>query len=106
MTGAVLISAKNPYGYGLVAGPITEDLPVRPNSAKGRSAPLVGAQLAAHTAGRVRTAEVRGSTTSGAAQTFFTIMVLPAVLKERRALAPADLDALIAGPTPATWPAR
>ena len=95
MTGAVLISAGNLYGYGLVAGPITEDLPVRPNSAKGRvRAGLWAAQLAAHTAGRVRTAEVRGSDYLGAgAQTFFTIMVLPAVLKERRALAPADLDA-------------
>jgi nucleoside-diphosphate-sugar epimerase len=95
MTGAVLISAGNLYGYGLVAGPITEDLPVRPNSKKGRvRAGLWADQLAAHTAGRVRTAEVRGCDYLGAgAQTVFTIMVLPAVLKGRRALAPADLDA-------------
>jgi nucleoside-diphosphate-sugar epimerase len=94
-TGAVLISAGNLYGYGLVTGPITENLPVRPNSRKGRvRAGLWAAQLAAHTAGQVRTAEVRGSDYLGAgAQTIFTIMVLPAVLKGRRALAPADLDA-------------
>lgn len=95
MTGAALVSAGNLYGYGPVAGPITENCPVRPSSAKGRvRAALWAAQLAAHTAGRVRTAEVRGSDYLGSgAQTIFTIMVLPAVLKGRRALAPADLDA-------------
>jgi hypothetical protein len=77
-----------------VADPITENCPVRPSSAKGRvRAALWTAQLAAHTAGRVRTAEVRGSDYLGTgAQTIFTIMVLPALLKGRRALAPADLD--------------
>ncbi len=95
MTGAALISAGNLYGYGLVAGPITENCPVRPSSAKGRvRAALWAAQLAAHAAGRVRTAEVRGSDYLGpGAQTIFTIMVLPAVLKGRRALAPVDPDA-------------
>jgi nucleoside-diphosphate-sugar epimerase len=95
MTGAVLISAGNLYGYGLATARITENLPVRPNSAKGRiRAGLWAAQLAAHTAGQVRTAEVRGSDYLGAgAQTIFTIMVLPAILKGRRALAPADPDA-------------
>jgi nucleoside-diphosphate-sugar epimerase len=95
MTGAVLISAGNLYGYGLATGRITENLPVRPNSAKGQiRAGLWAAQLAAHTAGQIRTAEVRGSDYLGAgAQTIFTIMVLPAVLKGRRALAPADPDA-------------
>jgi len=95
MTGAVLVSAGNLYGYGLVTGSITEDLPVQPNSRKGRvRAGLWAAQLAAHTAGKVRTAEVRGSDYLGAgAQTIFTIMVLPAVLSGRRAYAPADLDA-------------
>ncbi|WP_415855781.1 NAD-dependent epimerase/dehydratase family protein, partial [Sinomonas sp. G460-2] len=95
LTGAVLISAGNLYSYGEVAGPMTEDLPARPNSAKGRvRAGMWAAQLEAHTAGRIRTAEVRGSDYLGAgAQTTFTIMVLPAVLKGRRALAPADLDA-------------
>ncbi|WP_422935286.1 NAD-dependent epimerase/dehydratase family protein [Sinomonas sp. P47F7] len=95
LTGAVLISAGNLYSYGEVAGPMTEDLPARPNSAKGRiRAGMWAAQLEAHTAGRIRTAEVRGSDYLGAgAQTTFTIMVLPAVLKGRLALVPADLDA-------------
>ena len=35
MPGAVPISAANLYGYGPVAGPITEDLPVRPELGQG-----------------------------------------------------------------------
>lgn len=94
-TGAVLVSAGNLYGYGPVDGPMTEDLPARPNTAKGRvRAELWSAQLTAHQAGRIRTAEVRGSDYLGAnAASEFTLMVLPAVLRGRRALVPADPDA-------------
>lgn len=94
-SGAVLVSAGNLYSYGLVSGPMTEDLPARPNSEKGRvRAGLWAKQLAAHEAGRIRTAEVRGSDYLGArASTPFTIMLLPALLRGRRALAPADIDA-------------
>ncbi|WP_280668158.1 MULTISPECIES: NAD-dependent epimerase/dehydratase family protein [unclassified Kitasatospora] len=98
-TGAVLVSVGNLYLYGQVDGPITEDLPARPNSAKGRvRADLWAAQLAAHHAGRIRAAEVRGSDYLGAdVVSTFTVMVLPAVLRGRRALAPADVD------TPHSW---
>ncbi|MDH6575463.1 NAD-dependent epimerase/dehydratase family protein [Kitasatospora sp. MAP5-34] len=95
VTGAVLVSVGNLYLYGLVDGPMTEDLPARPNSAKGRvRAELWAAQLAAHDSGRIRTAEVRGSDYLGAGVvSSFTVMVLPAVLRGRRALAPADVEA-------------
>src|SRR5258708_2758612 len=90
-----VVVAAGPVGSAIACLLAGRGDPARPHSAKGRvRAGLWAAQLAAHTAGRVRTAEVRGSDYLGAgAQTFFTIMVLPAVLKERRALAPADLDA-------------
>jgi nucleoside-diphosphate-sugar epimerase len=94
-TGAVLVTAGNLYGYGLVNGSITEDLPVRPNSKKGQvRADMWAAQLNAHAAGRIRTAEVRGSDYLGAgAANIVTIMLLPAVLSGRRVLVPANLDA-------------
>lgn len=94
-TGAVLISVGNLYGYGLVDGPISESQPLRPNSRKGRvRAEIWTAALAAHEAGRLRTAEVRGSDFIGAgAKSAFTATVLPAVLAGRRALFPGDLDA-------------
>ncbi|MEZ0091123.1 NAD-dependent epimerase/dehydratase family protein [Streptacidiphilus sp. EB129] len=93
-TGAVLVSIGNLYLYGQVDGPMTEDLPARPNSVKGRvRAELWAAQLAAHDAGRIRAAEIRGSDYLGAGVvSSFTVMVLPAVLRGRRALAPADVD--------------
>ncbi|MEU2038586.1 NAD-dependent epimerase/dehydratase family protein [Nocardia niwae] len=94
-TGAALLSVGNLYGYGLVDGPIGEQHPLRPNSVKGRvRARLWNEALAAHEAGRVRTAEVRGSDYLGAgAKSAFTIAALPAVLTGRRVLFPADPDA-------------
>ncbi|MGQ4618571.1 NAD-dependent epimerase/dehydratase family protein [Nocardia sp. R7R-8] len=94
-TGAALLSVGNLYGYGQVDGPISEQHPLRPNSVKGRvRAELWTEALAAHEAGRVRTAEVRGSDYLGAgAQSAFTIAALPAVLAGRRVLFPADPDA-------------
>jgi nucleoside-diphosphate-sugar epimerase len=94
-TGAVLVTTGNLYGYGEVDGPITEDLPLRPNSVKGRiRAALWADALAAHEAGRIRTAEVRGSDYLGAgALSPFSAMVLPKVLAGKRGSVPADLDA-------------
>jgi nucleoside-diphosphate-sugar epimerase len=94
-TGAVLVTTGNLYGYGEVDGPITEDLPLRPNSVKGRvRVALWAGALAAHEAGRIRTAEVRGSDYLGAgALSPFGIMVLPKVLAGKRGSVPADLDA-------------
>jgi nucleoside-diphosphate-sugar epimerase len=95
VTGAVLVTTGNLYGYGKVDGPITEDLPLRPNTVKGQvRAKLWTDALAAHEAGRIRTAEVRGSDYLGArAVTPFSVLVLPTVLSGGRGSAPADLDA-------------
>jgi nucleoside-diphosphate-sugar epimerase len=94
-TGAVLVTTGNLYLYGAVEGPITERLPVRPNSVKGAvRAKLWADALAAHEAGRIRTADVRGSDYLGAgALSLFTALVLPKVLAGKRASVPADLDA-------------
>ncbi|WP_040778258.1 NAD-dependent epimerase/dehydratase family protein [Nocardia pneumoniae] len=94
VTGAGLLSVGNLYGYGQVDGSITERQPLRPNSGKGRvRAELWAEALAAHEAGRIRTAEVRGSDYLGAgANSVFTALALPAVLAGRRVLFPADLD--------------
>jgi len=60
--GAKLIMADNLYCYGPVAGPITEDLPYRPQGVKGRvRARMAETLLAAHQAGRVRAAIGRAS---------------------------------------------
>ncbi|MET8795481.1 hypothetical protein ABZV91_03310 [Nocardia sp. NPDC004568] len=89
------MSTGNLYGYGRVDGPMTEQLPLRPLSIKGRvRAELWTAALAAHEAGRIRTAEVRGSDYLGAGTTSpFSVMVLPKVIAGRTAWIPADLDA-------------
>lgn len=94
-SGAVLVTTGNLYAYGQVDAPMTERLPARPNTVKGQvRAALWADALAAHQAGRIRTAEVRGSDYLGAgAVSPFTVMVLPKVLAGRRASVPADLDA-------------
>jgi nucleoside-diphosphate-sugar epimerase len=94
-SGAVLVTTSNLYGYGAVDEPMTEETPLRPNSVKGQvRAKLWTAALEAHRAGRIRTAEVRGSDYLGAgAVTPFSVMVLPKVIAGGRGSMPADLDA-------------
>jgi nucleoside-diphosphate-sugar epimerase len=94
-SGAVLVTTGNLYAYGTVDGPMTERLPARPTSVKGEvRAKLWADALAAHEAGRIRTAEVRGSDYLGAGTlSAFTALVLPKILAGKRASAPADLDA-------------
>ncbi|MFI6718142.1 NAD-dependent epimerase/dehydratase family protein [Kribbella sp. NPDC050470] len=94
-TGAVLVTTGNLYGYGEADGPMTEGMPLRPNSVKGEvRTKLWTDALAAHEAGRIRTAEVRGSDYLGAHTVSpFSVMVLPKVIEGRRGTAPADLDA-------------
>ena len=61
-TGAVLATTSNLYGYGPVAGPVTEDQPLAATGSKGRVRAQVWLDaLAAHRAGRVRATEVRPS---------------------------------------------
>ena len=94
-SGALLLTTGNLYGYGAVGSPITEASPLQPNSEKGRVRVRIwNAALEAHRAGRIRTAEVRGSDYLGAgAVTPMTLLVLPNVLAGKRAWAPADIEA-------------
>ncbi|MFF0264674.1 NAD-dependent epimerase/dehydratase family protein [Kribbella sp. NPDC004536] len=94
-SGAVLVTTGNLYGYGPVDGAMTEDLPLRPNTVKGNvRAQLWNEALAAHEAGRIRTAEVRGSDYLGVgAVSPFSVTVLPKVIAGKRGVMPGDLDA-------------
>ena len=94
-SGALLVTTGNLYGYGAVDGPMTEDLPLQPNTEKGRVRVRIWNEaLEAHRVGRIRTAEVRSSDYLGAgAVTPMTLLVLPKVLAGKWASAPADLDA-------------
>lgn len=61
-TGAGIVLMGNLYGYGRVAQPMTESLPLRPAEGKGRvRAALWRRLLEAHEHGEVRATEVRAS---------------------------------------------
>ena len=61
-TGAVLATASNIYGYGLVDGPMTEDLPLNATFTNGRVRNQMWRDaLAASQAGKIRMVEVRGA---------------------------------------------
>lgn len=107
-TRADYVMLGNLYGYGAPTAPMTEDLPMAPNSVKGRiRAQAWQEALAAHEAGRVRVTEVRSSDFLGrGGQSNFAILVAPKVIAGKTALFPADLDAPTAGPAPATRPAH
>ncbi|MFG3051345.1 NAD-dependent epimerase/dehydratase family protein [Kitasatospora sp. NPDC048239] len=94
-SGADYVMLGNTYGYGLVDGPVTEDLPMVPNSVKGHvRARMWLDALAAHDAGRVRVTEVRASDYLGAgAYSPFTLMVGAQVLSGAPVAYPGDLDA-------------
>lgn len=94
-SGALLLTVGNLYGYGPVDAPMTEQTPLRAAGTKGRvRAQMWNDALAAHKAGEIRTAEVRGSDYLGAGtQSLFTVGVLPKVLEGKRASVPANLDA-------------
>ncbi|MER5483793.1 NAD-dependent epimerase/dehydratase family protein [Streptomyces sp. NPDC002812] len=93
-TGTDYVMLGNLYGYGPVEGPLTPGLPLRPTSDKGRVRTAMWEQaLAAHEAGRVRVAEVRGSDYLGAsALSLFTWTAVPAVLAGTEAVLPVGLD--------------
>jgi nucleoside-diphosphate-sugar epimerase len=60
--GARLVVAENLYGYGAVDRAMTEDLPLQPNTRKGRVRTLMHQSLMrAHQDGRVEVAVARGS---------------------------------------------
>ncbi|RJO78353.1 NAD-dependent epimerase [Nocardia panacis] len=95
-TGANYVSLSNTYGYGLVDGPMTEDLPMAPVAVKGavRARMWLDA-LAAHEAGRVRVTEVRAAGYLGRdAGSLFNFLVVPKVIAGEPAGYPGDHDLL------------
>jgi nucleoside-diphosphate-sugar epimerase len=90
-SGADLVTVGNVYGYGRVAGPLTESLPMAPHTVKGR---VRAAMWEAARAGRARATEVRASDYLGhGAGSHFTLMLLPSILRGDAASFPGDLDA-------------
>lgn len=89
--GAALVMLGNVYGYGEVDGPLTEDLPLAPPTAKGR---VRAAMWQDALASGVRVAEVRASDYLGrTAGSLYTWMTLPALLRGEPAAYAGDLDA-------------
>ncbi|MFB7124274.1 NAD-dependent epimerase/dehydratase family protein [Kitasatospora sp. NPDC056273] len=96
-SGAVLVMLGNLYGYGPVAGPLTEDLPLAATGPKGqvRAATWERAR-ALHEAGRIRAVEVRASDFFGPGVTdggHLAARVLPNLLKGRPVATLGDPDA-------------
>jgi nucleoside-diphosphate-sugar epimerase len=88
-SGAVLAITGNLYGYGPVDGPMTEQTPLAATGRKGRV--RIRMWQDALNAG-VRTVEARGADYIGAgAASVFSAVLLPAILKNRTAWAPADV---------------
>jgi nucleoside-diphosphate-sugar epimerase len=94
-TGAAYLNLSNGYGYGPVEGPLTDDLPMRPTTIKGRvRAKMYLDGIAAHEAGKLRFAEVRPGDYLGVdALAMFNLMIGPKVLAGEEVVFPADLDA-------------
>ncbi|WP_420894745.1 NAD-dependent epimerase/dehydratase family protein [Streptomyces noursei] len=93
-TGARYVMLGNLYGYGHVDGPITEDLPMAPVSAKGEARARMWLDaLAAHEAGRASVTEVRAAAFLGAgAVSTFTLGIASQVLAGEVATYPGALD--------------
>lgn len=92
-SGAVLIMTSSLYGYGEVAGVMTEQTPLAASHPKLKlRADMWRDALAAQQAGRIRAVtEVRGSDYLQA-QSIFTIVLGKPLLAGRRAYVPAPLD--------------
>jgi nucleoside-diphosphate-sugar epimerase len=92
-TGTPLVIMGNLYGYGEVAGPMTEATPLAATHPKLRiRADMWRDALAAHEAGRIRATEVRASDYIQANSIFTFVMGKP-LLAGKRAYVPAALDA-------------
>jgi hypothetical protein len=92
-TGAAYLNLSNAYSYGPVEGPLTDDLPIRPTTIKGRvRAKMYLDGIAAHEAGRLRFAEVRPADYLGVgALAMFNLAIGPNVLAGEEVVFPADL---------------
>ncbi|MFG2908634.1 NAD-dependent epimerase/dehydratase family protein [Kitasatospora sp. NPDC048286] len=86
-SGAVLVMLGNLYGYGPVAAPMTEDLPLAATGPKGRVRAAAWERARAlHEAGRIRAVEVRASDFFGPGVTdggHLAARVMPGLLKGR-----------------------
>jgi nucleoside-diphosphate-sugar epimerase len=92
-SGAVLATAGNVYGYGPVAGPITEATPLAATQPKLKlRADMWRDALAAHQAGKIRATEVRASDYIEANSIFGFVLAKP-LLAGQRAFVPANLSA-------------
>lgn len=99
-TGAVLATVGNLYGYGPVAGPITQDLPQAATFTNGRVRARMSADaFAAHEQGRVRAVEVRASDYIGGGAYAHVNLAARRVLSGRTAYVVGDPD------QPHTWTA-
>ncbi|MGW2873319.1 NAD-dependent epimerase/dehydratase family protein [Kitasatospora sp. NPDC001225] len=96
-SGAVLVMLGNLYGYGPVAGPMTEDLPLAATGPKGRVRAAAWERARAlHEAGRIRAVEVRASDFFGPGVTdggHLAARVMPNLLKGRPVATLGDPDA-------------
>lgn len=96
-SGAVLVTLSNLYGYGPVAGPMTEDLPLAAVSTRGQvRAQMWRDALAAHEAGRIRCVEVRASDFFGPGLTdqgYLGERAVPRILAGKTVRAIGDVDA-------------
>jgi nucleoside-diphosphate-sugar epimerase len=100
-SNAVLVTVSNLYGYGSVAGAMTEDLPLAAQGPKALTRVRMWRDaLAAHEAGRVRATEVRGSDyVARGAQSHLGDRVVP------RLLAGRDVRVMKSADTLHTWTA-
>ncbi|MFA7323124.1 MAG: NAD-dependent epimerase/dehydratase family protein [Candidatus Nanopelagicales bacterium] len=83
LSGAVLVTCSNLYGYGPQPGPLHEDLPLAAPGTKGRIRAQMWLEAKAwHDAGRIRASEVRGSDyITPNAQSRLGDRVVPRILK-------------------------
>ncbi|WP_266157871.1 NAD(P)H-binding protein [Dyella silvatica] len=92
VSGADLVTLSNAYGYGQVAGPMTESLPMAPQTVKGRVRATMWEEALAS---RARVTEVRASDYLGRdALSLYTLMTLPGVISGQATHFQGDLDAL------------
>lgn len=98
-SGALLVTVSNLYGYGPTEGPLTEGLPLAATGTKGRiRAQMYDDALAAHTAGRIRTVELRASDYIGpGAESHMGDRVVPRILAHKSVKVVGAVD------QPHTW---
>ncbi|QLE75295.1 NAD-dependent epimerase/dehydratase family protein [Streptomyces rectiverticillatus] len=96
-TGAVLVMLGNLYGYGPVAGPLTERLPLAATGPKGKARAAVWEQARKlHEQGRIKAVEVRASDFFGPGVTdggHLAARVMPRLLRGKPVSVLGDPDA-------------